>query len=295
MAFERKLAAVPPQAFTSDGTSVGVITIPSTAGYYIKQGVILKSNTLQSAGFQVKNVLSPTQLILGPQDNSLNAPLKPTDLSGYIVADAATIFAVEQNNFPIKPDDHYLSVYTPAPVSADRVIDVDPFGNPYGPNNPFPVSFDGTISIGEVTVVGTAPSHFPLEPNPDGSINVIVESTPSPNTAIVNTYNEMLLVASGATVNIVTYTVPVSKQAVFQKAAFSGENIARYDLFINGIVQDTARTMFGGDLTGEFSFTTGNDSGLILTTGNTISVQVFNVRPTTANFEARIQVLEIPV
>jgi hypothetical protein len=64
----------------------------------------------------------------------------------------------------------------PAPVMADRVIDVDPYGNPYGPNNPYPVSFDGTISIGDVTVVGTAPNHYPLEPNADGSINVDLEA-----------------------------------------------------------------------------------------------------------------------
>jgi hypothetical protein len=172
MAFERKLAAVPPQAFTSNGTSLGVVTIASTAGFYIKQGVFLQSNTIPSSGFQVKNILSETQLILGPQDNSLNAPLKPTDLSAYLVADDATITAPEQNNFTIKPDDHYLSVYLPAPVSADRVIDVDPYGNPYGPNNPYPVSFDGTITIGDVTVVGTAPNNYPLEPNSDGSINV---------------------------------------------------------------------------------------------------------------------------
>ena len=176
MSFERKLAAVPPQAFTADGTSLGVITIADTTGFYIKQGVVLKSNTLQAAGFQVKNVLSNTQLILGPQDNSLNAPLKPTDLSSYTVADGATIYAAEQNNFTIKPDDHYLSVYLPAPVSADRVVPVDPHGNFYNDDNPLPVTFDGTISIGDVTVVGTAPNHYPLEPNPDGSINVDLEA-----------------------------------------------------------------------------------------------------------------------
>ncbi len=295
MSFERKLAAVPPQAFTANGTSTGVVTIDDTTGFYIKQFVSLKSDTLQPAGFQVKNVLSPTQLILGPPDNSLNAPQKPTDLSGYLVSDSATISAQEQNNFPIKPDDHYLSVFLPAPVSADRVIPVDPHGNFYDDDNPIPVSFDGTISIGDVTVVGTGPNNYPLQPNPDGSINVVVESTPSPNTTVVNTYNELVAVAAGATVTIVTYTVPSSKQAVFQRAAFSGENIARYDLLINSQPQDTARTMFGGDLTGEFNFETGNDSGLVLSTGSTIAVQVYNIRPTAASFEARIQVLEIPV
>jgi hypothetical protein len=185
MAFERKLAAVSPQAFTANGTAQGLITIASTAGFYIKQFVYLQSNTILSAGFQVKNILSDTQLVLGPPNNSLNAPLNPTDLSGYLVADGATISAPEQNNFPIKPDDHYLAVFMPAPIQADRVIDVDPYGNPYGPDNPYPVSFDGTISIGEVTVVGTAPDHYPLEPNANGSINVELE--PGSDVTIVGT------------------------------------------------------------------------------------------------------------
>lgn len=140
MAFERKLAAVPPHAFTANGTPQGVITVISTAGFYIKQFVNLQSDTLQSAGFQVKNVLSNTQLLIGLPNNSLRAPQHPLDLSGYLVADAATIAAPEQDNFPIKPDDHYLSVYLPAPVSADRVIPVDPYGNFYTSCNTFPVN-----------------------------------------------------------------------------------------------------------------------------------------------------------
>jgi hypothetical protein len=83
-------------------------------------------------------------------------------------------------------------------------------------------------------------------------------------------------------------------QAVLQKAPFSGENVARYDLLINGTKQETARTMFGGDFTGEFNFTTGNTSGYLLNAGDVVSIQVFNNRPSTASFEARIQVLQIP-
>ena len=173
MAFERKLAAVPPQSFTANGTSVGVVTIEDTTGFYIKQFVNLQSDTLQCAGFQVKNVLSDTQLIIGLPDNSLRAPLKPLDLSAYLVADSATISAPEQDNFTIKPDDHYQAIFLPAPVSADRVVPVDPHGNFYNDNNPLPVAFDGTVTIGDVTVVGTAPNHYPLEPNADGSLNVI--------------------------------------------------------------------------------------------------------------------------
>ena len=53
------------------------------------------------------------------------------------------------------------------------MVPVDPHGNFYNDNNPLPVAFDGTVTIGDVTVVGTAPNHYPLEPNSDGSLDTI--------------------------------------------------------------------------------------------------------------------------
>jgi hypothetical protein len=295
VSFENKLAAVPPQAFTADGTSLGVVTVASTCGFYIKQYVNLNSNSLPEAAFQVKNILSQTQLVLGPNNNNLKAsPKNVSDLTAYTIAEDATISAPEQNNFPIPEADHYNAVYLPAPVSADRGILVDCYGNAFDDNNPFPVAIEGSLSISDVHILGPSPTNNELVVNPDGSINVVVENTPSSTSTVINTYNELLAVASGSTVTIVSYTVPASTQAVFQRAAFSGENVARYDLLINGAKQDTARTMFGGDLTGEFNFETGNDSGLVLAAGTIIIVQVYNIRPTSASFEARIQVLEIP-
>ena len=172
---------------------------------------------------------------------------------------------------------------------------MDPYGNGYTDSNPLPVAFDGTVSIGDVHILGPSPTNNELVVNPDGSINVIVESAPSTTSTVVNTYNEVINLAAGSTTFIVSYTVPIGTEAVFQRAAFSGENVARYDLFINSAIQDTARTMFGGDLTGEFNFETGNDNGLVLAAGSLIQVQVYNSRPTVASFEGRIQVLVIPV
>jgi hypothetical protein len=141
MAFENKLAAVSPQAFTADGTSLGIVTIADTTGFYIKQKVNLQSDSLQQTLLQVKNVLSSTQLIIGPNNNSLTAsPKNYTDLSAFTVADNATISAPEQNNFPIPADDHYNSVYLPAPVAADRIVNVDPHGNFYNYANTYPIN-----------------------------------------------------------------------------------------------------------------------------------------------------------
>lgn len=238
MAFERKLAAVPPQAFTANGTSVGVVTIASTAGFFIKQFVNLQSNTIPSAGFQVKNILSETQLVIGLPDNSLNAPQKPLDLSAYTVADASTISAPEQNNFPIKPDDHYLAVFMPAPVSADRVIDVDPYGNPYGPDNPYPVSFSGSISIGDVTVIGTAPNHYPLEPNADGSINVDLAP-------LANFQTEQYTV--GISPVQITPTPMANRNSIGFKAICTTPNDAIYIGNSSGVTTSTGYPLFNHD------------------------------------------------
>lgn len=291
MAFEQKLAAVSPQAFTANGTSLGVVTIASTAGFYIKQSVVLQSNTLQQASFQVKNVLSTTQLILGPNNNNLNSsPKNRSDLSIYTVVDGSAISAQEQDNFPIPGNDHYNTVFMPAPVMADRVIGVDPYGNFYTPENPVPVSIDGTIVVSTVEIKGS-PSGDLLNVNADGSINVVVESSPSTTSTVVSVYDVISAVASNSTVQIVTYTIPVGKQAVLQRCPVSGDNIGKYTLLINGTPQDTLRTMFGSDLTGMFDFTSGNESGLLLGSGDQIIIEVFNPRPYPADFNGRIQVL----
>lgn len=289
MAFENKLAAVSPQTFTANGTSLGVATIDSTCGFYIKQFVILKSDSLPQIQLQIKNILSTTQLIVGPNNNSLTAsPKNITDISGYTVVDGATISAPEQNNFPIPADDHYNTVYMPAPVMADRGILVDCSGNAFDNNNPLPVAIDGTITIGDVSIVEGGNT---MVVNPDGSINVIIESSPSATSTVISTYDMVSAVASNATVQIVSYTVPIGKRAVLQRCPVSGDNIGRYTLSVNGTPQDMLRTMFGGDLTQMFDFTSGNDSGLILSSGDQIVIEVFNPRPYPADFNGRIQVL----
>ncbi len=291
MAFENKLAAVSPQAFTADGTSLGVVTIGSTCGFYIKQFVILQSNSIHQAQFQVKNILSDTQLILGPNNNSLSSsPKNHSDISAYTVSQAATISAPEQNNFPIPADDHYNTVFMPAPVMSDRVINIDCYGNPFDADNPLPVTIDGTISISTVEIKGS-PSGDLLNVNADGSINVVIESSPSPTSTVVSTYEMVSAVPSNSTSTIVSYTIPIGKQAVLQRCPVSGDNIGRYTLSINGTPQDTLRTMFGGDLTQMFDFTSGNDSGLVLDAGDQIAIEVFNPRPYPADFNGRIQVL----
>lgn len=148
-----------------------------------------------------------------------------------------------------------------------------------------------TIIDGNIKIIG--PNENYLNPNIDGSINVILESIPSSNSTTINIYNEVFAVPSGVTTKIVTYTIPNDSSAVFQRATVSGENIARYDLLINNNTQDTVRTMFGGNLTQTFNFESGNTSGLSLQAGDIIKINVLQNRPSVANFNGRLQLLLI--
>ncbi len=289
MAYERFWAAVQPQAFTVNGGQFGLVTVADTAGFRVKQSASLKNNSNQTLPVQVKVVLNSTTLIVGYCDNKI-ANWPQLNITAWTVAGGATIQAEWQPKNTIGADDIIRAVYEADPVAAVRVIGVDQYGNPYTDANPLPVAFTGSISIGSVEVKGTN-GNF-IEPNPDGSLNVIIESQPSPNSTVVSTYNEITLVPSGATTTIVTYTVPAAMQAVLQRCPVSGENVAKYTLLINGATQDTLRTMFGGDLTQMFDFTSGNDSGLVLNAGDVVTIQVLHNRPYTASFEARIQVLQ---
>jgi len=290
MALEKKWNVVPPRLFVADGNAFGLITLVDTAGFKGKQEAYLLDNLGNSLAVQVKRVISPTQLVVGLIDNKM-ASWKPLNLSNWTVANGASIGAQEQDKNRIPPDDHQAAIYEADPTVADRVVFVDQYGNFYDEDNPLPINFSGSITIGAVEVKGT--NGNTIEPNPDGSLNVVIESIPSPNANVKSTYNEVLAVPPGATTVIVSYTVPTMKQAVLQRAPFSGENVARFDLLINNVVQDTARLYFGGDYTGSFDFTSGNDSGLLLNAGDIVKIQVLHNRPDTGAFEARIQVLEI--
>ena len=308
-----------------DGNQFGQVTLANTAGFFTKQSAYLTATGLPTLAVQIKRVLSPTVLIVGTINNAQIGSWPPLNISAYTVANNAAIGAEIQPKNNAAMDDIFKAVYESDPTVALRVIFTDQYGNLYSEQNPLPATFSGSISIGSVEIKGPSgdllvvnpdgsinvdvnndvtiaggeievvgPTGNILNPNPDGSVNVVISNAPSSTSVVKNTYNEITLVPSGATMTVVSYTVPPVTQSVLQRIAFSGDNIARYDLLINGNTQDTARTMFGGDLTGMFDFTSGNDSGLLLNAGDTVIVEVLHNRPDVGTFEARIQVLEIP-
>ena len=91
------------------------------------------------------------------------------------------------------------------------------------------------------------------------------------------------VVVSGATSNIVSFTVPAGKELELELIEFSGSNIATYEVEINGSVEAKRRTWFNGTLSGEFIF-----NKLLVDENLIIRLRVENFRPSSGDFEGRI-------
>ncbi len=289
MALEKNLNAVPPVLLTADGSAHGVCVIVSTCGFFVKQQVILQAPLLPPLTLEVKRVVNYTTLWLGHKGANMTHNV---DLSAYTVAQNSFIFAEEQSKANIPQEVRDFASYMQEPSNSWRSTAVDCNGNPYGAGNPLPVTFDGTISISQVEVIGTNGNI--VEPNTDGSINVNIVSTPTAGNVVKNIYGEANSVASGVTTTVVQYTVPlIITDAVLERISVSGENIAKFTVFWNATQIDTRRTFLGSSLSEYFEFTTGSSEGFALMPGDTIVVKVLHTRPYVGDFEGRIQVLEI--
>lgn len=131
MAIEQKWPAVPPQLFTVDGSEHGVVKIASAAGFKVKQRVSISAVGQGTLELQVKRVVGPDTLIVGPfptsqQTNTLTAR---TNLTAYTVAASAYVFAAEQEKSKLKPDDILQAVYRQEPGTTIGVEIDDQYGN----------------------------------------------------------------------------------------------------------------------------------------------------------------------
>lgn len=290
MANERTWDEVPAVLLTVDGTTQGVIQVTDTAGFFFGMQALLKNNSTQLTVF-IKRVVDKNTLWVGGNKSGLDHNL---DVSAFTVASVSNISAAEQPKSTVPMEARLLATYETDPIDAWRVRPVDPYGNGYSDSNPLPVAFDGTVSIGDVHILGPSPDNNELNVNADGSINVNVVETPVSGHTVKNIYNEANSVASGSTTTIVQYTVPLSvTNSILYRVSVSGENIAKFTVFWNASLIDTRRTYYGSSLSEYFEFTTGSSNGFTLSPGDTIVVKVLHNRPYVGDFEGRIQVLEI--
>jgi hypothetical protein len=291
---EKRFYAVPPQAFTANGTTNGVITIAANACilFKVKQKVFLRANTLPDLELEIKEIDSEENIQVGPFAQKLGVPgqntgiTARTDISAYTLALGAVIFANEQKRPAIDNIEIVRATYQEEPTCAVRSIMVDDCGNTVNAENPLPVAFDGTISIGAVSIVEGGNT---MDVNTDGSINVnIVNSVPASTPGLTILTNEISSVAAGVETTIIAITAPVDGYRV-QKIEVSGDDIALFKVYANGVPILYKRSWWGNfNETFNFEMFT---NGLLLTSGQTLRVTCLHMSPYLGTFEATVMTL----
>jgi flagellin-like hook-associated protein FlgL len=166
MAVERKLTLVSPIAFTANGGSNGLVTVSSTYGFKVKAQVVISATGIPNQTFEIKRVLSKTQLLVGPGSNIKDR----ADLSAYVLGLNPTISQPEQDRPGIPFEQHARAVFEEEPTLANRTILVDRLGNPYDENNPIPTGVELIVDNVEVKVDIDA-----FKTAPDSVLNVGTE------------------------------------------------------------------------------------------------------------------------
>lgn len=224
-AIEKQWPAVAPQLFTADGTAQGVVTVANSTGFKVKQQIVIVATGLPNLTVKIMRFISPTQFYVGPTNPTAGQGLTGrTNISAYTVLLGAYVYAETQPKVTIRPDDIIQAVYRQEPGTTIGVELDDEWGNPYNAENPIPVTFDGTIEVGEVEVIGSNGNI--LEPNPDGSINVVVESGSGGGT-IPSTWSDIKLAydSNNNLIQVQFYSAPSVVERTLTLSYDSNDNL----------------------------------------------------------------------
>lgn len=135
---------------------------------------------------------------------------------------------------------------------------------------------------------------FQAKFNADGSLNVNIVDAPSTIPERVhNQFNETPAVPNGVETLVVGYSIPSAKSGKLQRVEFSGENIASFTVYLNGVKIAKKQTYFSGPLNGEFNFTGFTEEGPLLSQGDLVELKVIHNRPSPGSFAGRIQLVEL--
>lgn len=129
---------------------------------------------------------------------------------------------------------------------------------------------------------------------PGNGLPVYIVDAGSSGNSVQSKFAEITNIAIGATETILTHTVLSGTDAHLLKIEVSGSNIATYNVLINSVLYARTRTYFGADLTAVIDFGQSLATSPKLLEGTVIEVQVTNYRPTQADFDARLQYIEVP-
>lgn len=134
--------------------------------------------------------------------------------------------------------------------------------------------------------------HQALDVNLLGTASFSLSPLPASNVKTVIKYNELTLVPSGSLTTLLTYTVPAATTSILQRVLVSGENTAVYKVNYNSDTIATKRTYYTY-LNEEFEFVENSNNGFVMVAGDVIEISVFQNRPTAADFESSLQIIEI--
>ena len=167
MSIERLWLGISPKLLTVNGELSGKVTIADACGFKVGMIVSVSSSTLPiPEQFKIKRIID-NAIWLGSPNKGIEHRL---DMSGYLVADAAAIWAAEQVKPNVPFEDRDFATFEHEPINARRVLGVDCVGEPWGVDNPMPIagSFTATIDLDAPTTLevqniaspGTANTEF---------------------------------------------------------------------------------------------------------------------------------------
>jgi len=133
MSTERKWVASGPIAFILDGLLQGLVTVESTHLFRVGQIVNITANGEPALKLKVKRVYTTQRLAVGEIASNI---VSRTDLSLYTVAKNARIEIPEQPRTVVPKDDRERAIYEEEPIMANRVVEVDQYGNIHNETNP---------------------------------------------------------------------------------------------------------------------------------------------------------------
>ena len=123
---EKRLYAVSPRAFTSDGGANGQITVAETSDFVVGHVVQLRSSTQQVLELKVKRIVDKFTLFVGEVKQPIH---NRVNISAFTVADGATIEAIEQLRPSITEQEVERNTYDEEPLVARRVRLIDVYGD----------------------------------------------------------------------------------------------------------------------------------------------------------------------
>jgi hypothetical protein len=135
VSIEKTWGPVPPIAFSANGKKSGEIPLADARLLRVGMKIMLQSSSLPDPKeLKVKRVID-NSIWVGPAGSGIE---QRTDVSGYLLIDAAFVFVNEQQKSNVPIDDQEQASWEHEPVNGRRVFDVDSSGNPYEVENPYP-------------------------------------------------------------------------------------------------------------------------------------------------------------